>query len=58
LISLVLEIPVDAVEDHGAAGVADVTEIVDRNPAGIHADAPLVQGDELLLFLGHSVIDA
>jgi hypothetical protein len=58
LIPLVPEKSIDHIENHGAAGVADVAEVINRDPAGIHTDPPLVQGDKLFLFLGHGVIDA
>jgi hypothetical protein len=38
--------------------MADVAEIINRDPAGIHPDLPLLQGDKLLLFLGHGIMDA
>ena len=58
VISAVSEIAVDRVEDDGRPGMADVGEIVDRDPADIHPDLFLLEGNKFFFLAGQCVVDA
>ena len=51
------EDPVEQVEYHRRARIADVREAVNRRPANVQGDAPGVTGDELFLTACQGVVE-
>ena len=56
-VAAVVEIPAQQVFEHERAQVADVGVVVDRGPAGVHADPGGIEGGELLFRAGEAVVE-
>ena len=58
LISAVSKIAIDHVEDDGGPGMADMAEVVDRDPADIHPHLILLEGNKILFLSCQRVVNA
>ena len=51
------EHPEQHIEDDQRPRVADMSEVVDRRSAHVHADIPRIEGDEILLRSAQRVVE-